>query len=295
MHYLAQIGGLLKIIMIFFEFFISPFNRRKADETILKILYNVKRTQLNKTLLTSMCSEKIDSKAEKIGNGTEPKIKLRLKLNINDNKIHQVSTEEQNIQPIIKTDNINFNTSNNILLINNNDLKINKKPFEFTMDDIHLTKLEEKEVTNVIKYIFQRNNTSTDLGQMNNTLFTTCENIKILFCYCFIFKQLRKRNDVYRRLMTNTIKYLDSINVIKTVCEFEKLKFVFFDEKQLSLFNLLSKPRNPLEVLENEIRFSTLNNETPFTYEKANAFLVELKNRKNLSRVDKKLLELVNK
>jgi len=73
------------------------------------------------------------------------------------------------------------------------------------------------------------------------------------------------------------------------------MKFVFFDEKQLSLFNLLSKPRNPLEVLENEIKFSTLNHETPFTYEKANAFLLELKSRKNLSRVDKKLLELVNK
>jgi hypothetical protein len=242
-----------------------------------------------------MCSEKIDSKSEKLANGTEPKIKMRLKLNINDNKLHQISAEEQNIQQYNRTDVNNFNTSNNVLLINNHDLRINKKPFEFTMDDIHLTKLEEKEVTNVIKYIFQRNNTSTDLGQMNNTLFTTCENLKILFCYCFIFKQLRKRNDVFRRLLVNSTKYLDSINIIKTVCEFEKLKFVFFDEKQLSLFNILAKPKNPLEVLENEIKFSTLNNETPFTYEKANAFLVELKSRKNLSRVDKKLLELVNK
>jgi hypothetical protein len=81
------------------------------------------------------------------------------------------------------------------------------------------------------------------------------------------------------------LKYCDVVNISRSISDLEKLKSVIFDEKQLALFNLLSRPKFP--SFGEKKKTSIVNNEIV-----AENYLHELKLKNKLNFVEKRLLEL---
>ena len=120
--------------------------------------------------------------------------------------------------------------------------------------------------------------------------FSMSDLIVLICCRCFAGKENMRKNDKFRSFLTYGSKYSDALNIIKAIHEIEKLKQVIFDEKQAILFAFLSKAKNPLDN-DPELK-KTLTKEKNIS-EKVKEHLNELKLKKNLSYLDKKLVELL--
>ncbi len=82
------------------------------------------------------------------------------------------------------------------------------------------------------------------------------------------------------------------MNVIKSVNEIEKIKNVIFDEKQIALFNVLCEPMNPLSIMGGEIKLNSSGKEKAINIEIAKNYLSEIRLKRHVSVLDKRLIKL---
>ena len=85
-----------------------------------------------------------------------------------------------------------------------------------------------------------------------NFKFSLWEHIQILLC-TFCFGKIRKKQVAnFLNLLRFSMNYFDIVKIVKKLHEYEKLKYILLANKQLSLFNKILKPSNPL-IKENDL------------------------------------------
>jgi hypothetical protein len=108
-------------------------------------------------------------------------------------------------------------------------------------------------------------------------------------------KETKKKEIYFKSLVEHTKKYSDGLSIIRAVNEMDKLKNIIFDEKQLALFNLVAQPKNPLENSIGEFKPVSFNKERMAQIEIARNYLAEIRTKRNLTFIEKKLIELYQK
>ncbi len=121
-------------------------------------------------------------------------------------------------------------------------------------------------------------------SQENKSLFSNLELVRII-CKCMKGTILKKKEKFFQSILNFNLKYCDAVNIARSLSDLEKLKSVIFDEKQLALFSLLSRPKHPSSGEKKKT--SIINNEIV-----AENYLHELKLKNKLNFVEKRLLEL---
>jgi hypothetical protein len=277
---LAQLGGISKVVFMFIEGFLYLIYSHKHEELLIKNMYPIK-SQIKKRSKDFKAVYGIKVKKDSPGIKSNPPEKK------DDNSQIQEKKNDYNI----------LNTSNQ-LFINSNNVQITKQ----NNDEIHLIKNDlnhDNEVNpeyidkicNGIS-VKKTKNSEREEGQFN---FSYAEVFVIVFCLCFANDKLKKKEKMFRILVEHTKKYSDGMNVIKSVNEIEKIKNVIFDEKQIALFNLLCEPRNPLSMMDGEIKLNTSGKEKTINFEVAKSYLTEIKLKRRVSVMDKRLIELYQK
>ena len=119
-------------------------------------------------------------------------------------------------------------------------------------------------------------------------------------------RKLTKKEQLFQISEKKFKNETDIIYILQKIQEFEKLKIIMLDEKQLRLFNLIAKPLIYLESQREKIkgtpgfRMSITKNwenpaDTKMRVDDLKAHYYALSNEQNLSSVDKNLLNLIEK
>ena len=220
---IAKLGGILKILFLVINSFLSQLYNRKMNEKMMKSIFkiNISDNEIDKNynyeLKVKTCKirhKEMKEMTSKISNENEKIISLERK-----NKILTID-ENNNIPQEIKNDRLSY-------LKNKNN------------DDYYL------ELLKIIKK-FELPAKSKKKFKKDTFKFSLKEH----FCACFFSScsndNLKRKNNIYQNLIYYVIEYTDLLNFAKIKSEFEKFKFVLISKTQIALFNLIDN-ENPLK------------------------------------------------
>jgi len=270
----AQLGGILKVVFMFFEGILYLIYCHKHEESLVRNLFRasplIKKEGKDFRTIYNIKPTKLDEIATKQTQQNKR----------DDNNI--LFEKRQNENTVL-------NTSNQLMLNNNNH-----HHSKILNEDPNINKsTNENENNEVIERIMK----AIGIKKVKNNeddrfTFSYTNVVLIVFCPCFVSAALKKKERIFRHLVEYTKKYSDAVNVIKSVSEMEKLKQVIFDEKQLALFTIISEPRNPIDSFEGDLKINSFNKERLYHTDTAKSYLTELKIRKTFTNVEKRLLDL---
>ena len=269
----AQLGGILKVVFMFFEGFLYLIYCHKHEESLIRNLFRpsslIKKEGKDFRTVYNIKPTKLDEIATK---------------QTQQNKREDINLIEK--RPI---ENTILNTSNQLILNTNN----NQQQSKIMTEEVNLNKYNIENDSEVIERVLKTIGTKKCKNIEDERFTFSYPNvILIVFCPCFLTNSLKKKERIFRHLVEYTKRYSDAINIIKTVNEIEKLKQIIFDEKQLALFTLISEPRNPMDSFEGELKINSFSKEKLYHTDTAKTYLTELKIRKNFTNVEKRLLDL---
>jgi hypothetical protein len=216
---LASIGGLSKIMQIFFYIISTPFSIIKRNENIFNKILNYD-------------SIEIESKEAQ----GKPKIQFNKE---GDYKCNNSSVFEKNSSILhipVKSDN-----SRSSRIMNRNKHENHNYIFQ-TEDRLirmkNTNRLEKNLDLNTIKE-YQINLEA--LKEKNTLKLKYCEIIEHLFLYRCRSKIVKNKFNLYYQSLTILDWALDLSRIIEKLEEFEKLKLVILSSEQIALFNFMSK------------------------------------------------------
>jgi len=268
-HIFSFIGGLYFFVNSLVKWFFDAFYLNKMKEILIKSMYNI--NLLDYTLNTNSPLETLQNKV--INFQKKETVKKGSQGNLRNLNIRNLENK------------LNLNTSNLFLLNQNMNVNQNQNlPREIrgTEDSNY----KNNEVIDKILTIHAKSISPEDkkFSQENKTLLSNFELVRII-CWCMRGTILKKKENFFHSILNFNLKYCDVVNISRSISDLEKLKSVIFDEKQLALFNLLSRPKFP--SFGEKKKTSIVNNEIV-----AENYLHELKLKNKLNFVEKRLLEL---
>jgi hypothetical protein len=280
---LAQLGGILKVVFMFFEGILYLIYSHKHEEILIRNLYNLRSFELS------------NNQPEKGKND------FLTKYNIKPSKLQQIVKKSTNDDQAIKKESVLnpemlknveknesvLNTSNQLFLISQNNQFYPGK-IQMVSDVAEEFPNNHEQIDKVYEIIIEKKKFS-DPQKISFKLY---EVAWIVFCPCTAKNDLKKKEKFFRSLVEYTKKFSDAFHIIKYMAEFDKLKQIIFDEKQLALFSLVSQPKNPLDVTPGDHRLASFNKEKVVQFELAKNYIQEMKNRRNLTVIEKKLIDL---
>ena len=207
--YLSQIGGIVSLALNIFPHFIYLISIGRRDEKLLNVLIEFRNDKIHANSIKSLKSLK-----------TINNLPLNNKLSIHESNIKKVmsnSNNENSNDQFVRNLSLGFKKNNYVEKINdkNNENEINK---------------------------FLENWKNRKKIKIN---FSYWELLKINICKCnFIIRTFKKNNSkklkIYYKFRGLILKFLDIPFFISKFEEYDKLKYILFNEKQLSLYKFIS-------------------------------------------------------
>jgi hypothetical protein len=248
---IAEVGGALNAYLIIFNILFKSFYIKKMNEKLLINLYKDVDDNLSndgKKIVSLQTQYRVKKSTKEDGTvlGSENlptdnnKISNFVKLTESSNNIKLKTNESSKGNLIIlKSNNMleQLNKSNLRRIENKDDqksdiynrvqkteikhsqhLKQNSKPFE--IEDYELKKIEKM-------------------------TFSPFHYFMLSLCKCCLDQKLVTRKYNFDELFRFSIQYIDIIEIVKKLHEFERMKYVLFSKEQIAIFNSISLPSNP--------------------------------------------------
>jgi hypothetical protein len=227
---IAQLGGLLKIFLMVGEFLFYFIYHRRMNENIITKLFQVLEEDMNK--------QSSNNSENKPNPYSEAMSHLFIK-SIVKKKISSYNVSSCNIIPSTasqlvfnkKREGKNlFKKHNELQNIVNIFPKNKPKPIsqmvKVDLINQHFMKRFEREKLRLDK-IFSK-------GEYIATTLLLCK-----YCYS---KKIKIKHENYDRLVKTSMGYIDILKIVKNLQDFNKMKYVLFNKKQLAIFNLIEDP-----------------------------------------------------
>ena len=218
------------------------------------------------------------------------------KIQLMNHKINETGNEKKEETLIFKRDETLSSQKNENLKNNFNPLKIIstiKKLKSMTLSKTEKIKKAEKFL-----------DISNRQPKMNFNLYEYI----ILYFKRLFHRKISEKEKLFLKGVDLYDKELDIVGILRKLQEIEKIKIILFNKEQLTLFNLLEKPLICLTGKEDLQRLSTLSPSRQMTemiqrnsridpeqLKKAFDYFETLKRNAQLSDIDKKLTDLVDK
>jgi hypothetical protein len=228
---IAHVGGILKIYIIFSEFFFYYFYHNRMNEFIFSKIFNITKydlelpsTDIIKIIQTKEGkSKKVD---EKIDNKYNPNIKLN--------------------QSKLKNSHIYFSSSNNLILKNNQTNEIINKLNENNMSNFNpISNVIPKKIANLKLNLDSSTSDYLKSRKVGNNkieyVFSSFEKLSTLICCKAIQPSyLKLKYSHYNNLSKLTKMHVDVLKIIENLMDVSKLKYILFNKKQLAIFNSIN-------------------------------------------------------
>ena len=206
--YLSQIGGIISLALNIFPHFIYLISIGRRDEKILNVLIEFRNDRIHASSIERIKSLK-----------TINNLPFNNKLSIHESNIKKVTSKNNDNSNDQMTHNysLKFKKNNYVEKINDNDYK--------------------NEINQFIENWKNRKNIKIN--------FSYWELLKINICKCNFIIRIFKKNKskklkIYYKFKGLISKFLDIPFFITKFEEYDKLKFILFNEKQLSLYKFIS-------------------------------------------------------
>lgn len=298
---LASVGGILKIYILIFNFFFHQIYQRMMYEKVITQLFNFekvskfgvkreyeadeKKPVQNLNLFQPSAVSEGNLPSEKSELTTKPMLKKQYTVFNRDNFLNkgepiQGETQINNINEMISP----ISRLKSPSVLTNNP----EKPSPFSM----VNKNSAFSASNV-SVIFAKNKIKNE--KRNRQIFSIMNHINLSFfpfCTC-CSRGLKSIDDKFKRLIAYMHNYIDVLQMMKQFHELERLKFVLFNKKQLSIFQNIGIPEDPLHLKKID-RINTL---YKFQYDKnaqkkkAQEFFKDTQGE-NESKLDQRLKKL---
>jgi hypothetical protein len=266
---LAQLGGLLKVIYSFFDFFLIFLYRRMMNEKVIGSLFKITNNDLEaedaKLIKQKLLKKKTMKRGLKRG---QTKVEKEKKLNLDESG--EKSKDRINNEEVMKEEEEEIQVITDVVPKDHESLL--KNAIENFKKEL---KKEENE-----ENIFQ---------------ITMLEHFISMICPVMAGALLRKKLNIYNILSDYSVEYTDVLGLTEVKSEIEKFKYVFLNPKQLAMFNLIVPPENPVKKAEIKNRVSILyrySKDKKAQIKQAEKFLEEI-HSKAKTKLDYKILELL--
>jgi hypothetical protein len=255
---LASVGGILKVYILIFNFAFHQIYQRIMYEQVITQLFNFekvnkyKRKRLdanqdgevdNKKTTKLFMPSNTDRQQSELGNNpseltTKPFQKSHTIFQ-RDNFLAKVENRESELGSPTSTNNrLGANKSPSIIT-NNNQQPPQQPHSAFMTRNSGLS-------ASSVSVMFAKNKMKN--SKRNREIFTIWNHINLSFfpfCTC-CSRNLKSVNDKFIRLIEYMYNYIDVLQMMKQFHELERLKFVMFNKKQLSIFQNIGIPEDPL-------------------------------------------------
>jgi hypothetical protein len=333
----GNLGGIGNIFNILLTLCVCTFSVISRDEIILNKIFDFDINVKNEYFNMSNNSNKSGKKSSIFKTGAHAYRKNNMIAEeLNDFKnfidfkdssiLKNIPSNQENINENEKNDDTTTELKLNNFISPNLEKVINQKPilknnrYEYIKDNnINFNKISKKSTNNDDKKLGENKNFNRAKQTLFNLnfqkkrkeiSFSFCEIISAYFCWCICLKifskseyikKLKLKKSLYNKSQYAISNFFDITYIINKLEEFEKLKLVILDSKQIALFNFISKELISLD--ESKIKNHYLSSMRGFTKNKENMtnLIIELRQRiRNSSNVnvvgniDKKLLNLLN-
>ena len=207
--YLSQIGGIISLAFNIFPHLIYLISIGRRDEKILNVLIEFRNDRMHANSIKRIKSLK-----------TMNNLPFNNKFSIQENNIKKVTSKnkENSNDRMINNYSLKFKTNNYIEKINDNN--------------------HEKEINQFLENWKNRKNIKIN--------FSYWELLKINICKCNCIIRIFKNNKnskklkIYYKFRGLISQFLDIPFFITKFEEYDKLKYILFNEKQLSLYKFIS-------------------------------------------------------
>jgi hypothetical protein len=300
---LASVGGILKIYILIFNFFFHQIYQRMMYEKVITQLFNFEKVskfglkrgddggnekkQIEKIFqpqpsrADTYKPSEVNLQSEKSEVTTKP---LRKQYTIfqKDNYLTKGDQENEMISPL----STNNRMKSPSILTNNAGPQDKGNPFSIANRNSAFS-------ASTVSVLFAKNKMKNE--KRNRQIFSIMNHINLSFfpfCTC-CSRNLRSINDKFKRLIDYMHNYIDVLQMMKQFHELERLKFVLFNKKQLSIFQNIGIPEDPLHMKKID-RINTL---YKFQYDKnaqkkkAQEFFKDTQGE-NESKLDQRLKKL---
>lgn len=263
---LASVGGILKIYMIGFNFIFHQIYQRMMYEKVITQLFNFEKVNRYGGNTNSEANEKKMPGLGMMKNFQSMKSNIKEK----EEQIEQVEQETYKASD----NNINLQSEKSDFTAK----PLNKRDTIFQKDNFLQKFVEEKNsyLSNVkrnktegvlekgnpfsnrnpsggfsastVSVLFAKNKMKNE--KRNRQIFTIMNHINLSifpFCTC-CSRGLKGIDDKFKRLIDYMNNYIDVLQMMKQFHELERIKFVLFNKKQLSIFQNVGVPEDPLHM-----------------------------------------------
>jgi hypothetical protein len=268
---LAQLGGFLKVVFSFFEIAFNFMYKREMCEKVISTLYKIS-------------DDDFEDDVDKKTNGSKRKFSKK-----------RVSLEKM-VKNNIEIKNKEGSDSSRVRVEVNNE----EETYDMNVGlDTQLVK-EEKNHSYILEKALEKykKNQGKALEEENDSFeISFFEHLIATICPICGGKIMRKKIEIFNFLLDFSVEYTDVLSFVNTKLDLEKLKYVLMNPKQIALYNMICPPENPLKKTNFKNKVSILyryQRDKKAQIRQADIYLEQLKNGKDKSHLDYKLLELLS-
>ena len=200
-------------------------------------------------------------------------------------------TEKKNKNYISLIQTIFNESDQNILFISQGN------KFENLSQNIKLKSLNEKKDKDLNDFIFRKKNYKDGYKSFQ---LNVIELFFKIILFCFPYKNLKRKNRIYKKSFIKISNYIDITNYIQNIRNLQILFYLTLDKKKKLIINDLRNPIITLnkdydfcELISNKYNLNINNNNNNFSNILIQYFN-DLKKNKNLNSQDKKMLKFIS-
>lgn len=236
----ATVGGIFSFLTFFGAIITNFFAKYQIYEDLINSLFFINSNHLTKRLSKSLFENKLNFKDAKYNGINNCKDDLILK--------NKASSKKSNIFQDINNSNNDKSSKrfsfdkvsiNNFMNINTNRLKSNKGSKTNNLIKDKFNSVES------FKYFYKRKtrekNELYDLGK-NNIIYKLNYFDVLGIFFCSKSNKYKKKLKIFETASKKLSKYLDFLDIVRTLQEFRKLKKIIFNEEQRELFLYTKRP-----------------------------------------------------
>jgi hypothetical protein len=256
-EYLANMSSILSSVLLIFYVIVSHLNNFKAKQSIIKKILNYKEniSLKNKDAMIHL-KNKFNSSKDQIVSGTQEKSNIFTNFsNLNNEGIIKIPTEineKKMTNNYLITANNNLDGSNQFF--NKEDNKNNSiNPVILPAEDKLIrhknsNKLNEPRFKRLSTFkidsqkIQKENSKSLNFLKSLKMHFNIIEIINRSLCRCCLNKNQKLKNELYSYGFKKYNYHMSITSYLKKMHEIDLIKYLLLSEKQVDLFNFVSKP-----------------------------------------------------